>query len=210
MAKIRSDELNEYQYVDEVVAFYTEKIIRLFRKLKAKKFKRHEDFIAYLDDFYDDLYILALEAYVDIAKHYYESDKRRMSKAWLKENVLEVYDPVSLYVFDHEVDRKKGRHLEAVIASKNPDKEHDNAMKYWSNMFRQYADTVADKAHLQSLKDDGEQKVMWQSVHDNRRCAECRERDGKIYPISKVPDKPHVGCRCWLVSTNGKNDRADS
>jgi len=194
MAQIRSDELNEYQYVDRVVTFYLGRIIRLFRKLKAKKFKRNRDFIIYIDDFYEDLYFLCLEAYESIAKKYGE---KSMDKKWV-EKVLKTYDPVTLYRFDHELERKKGRHLEAVIASDNPDKEHDNALKYFSNMFKQYGDIVADTAHIQSMKDEGEEMVVWISVNDNRRCRTCKERDGKIYPINKIPTKPHIGCRCWV------------
>ena len=197
MAQIQADELNEYKYVDEVVTFYTARIIRLFRKLQGKKFKKQSDFIAYMEDFYEDLYLISLEAYTSIAKHYYEAKKQKITKDWVEKKVLKQYNPVTLYRYDHEVDRKRGRHEEAVIASDNPDKEHDNALKYWVNMFKQYADIVADIAHQASMEDEGVEEVMWISVHDNRRCKVCKERDGKIYPIDKIPDKPHVGCRCW-------------
>lgn len=203
MPKIRSDELNVFEYVDKSVERYMAELILLFNKLRTKKFRKNRDCIYYIEDFYDDLYILSLEYYEAIAKHYYHGD-RKIDKEWVEKNVLKKYDPVTLYVFTHEVERKKGRHIEAVLASDTPEKEHDKAMKYWSNMFRQYADEVADMANLQSLKDSGVKYVMWKTEKDNRVCSTCKERDDQIYKITEVPDKPHVGCRCWLVEADGK------
>lgn len=203
MATIRSDELN-YVYVDKIVEHYVTIFVERWNKLKKKK---HDDiawYIKYVDDFYDDLYILCLEAYLDIAKHYYTAGKQKITDRWVKNNVLKVYDPVTLYVFDNEFERKKGRHIEGVLASETPDKEHDKALKYFTQMFSQFADETADKAHLETLKDEGETKVVWVSVKDDRRCHICKERDGEIYPISRVPKKPHVGCRCHVEKINGQ------
>ena len=196
MPLLKSDELNFYEYVDKVVRMYSARIIRMFNTLRSKKFDKNRDLIAYLDDFYDDLYILALEAYRSIAKRYYGED---LGTKWIEDKILKTYDPVTLYVFTHEVDRKRGRHLEAVIASDNPAAEHDKAMKYWVNMFRQYADEVADRANIEKLKKSGEKEVIWMTEKDNRVCRTCRDREGMIYPISKIPTKPHIGCRCWVV-----------
>lgn len=196
MPLLKSDELNFYEYVDKVVRMYSARIIRMFNTLRSKKFDKNRDLIAYLDDFYDDLYILALEAYRSIAKRYYGED---LGTKWIEDKILKTYDPVTLYVFTHEVDRKRGRHLEAVIASDNPAAEHDKAMKNWTNMFRQYADEVADRANIEKLKKSGEKEVIWVTEEDNRVCRICRDREGMIYPISKIPPKPHIGCRCWVV-----------
>lgn len=201
MARIRSDELNVFEYVDKVVEKYLKELIRLFNKLRTKKFKKPRDCIYYIEDFYDDLYILAMDSYIDIAKHYYSG---KVDRDWIEKNILKKYDPITLYVFLNEMDRKMAKHIEAVLASNTPEKEHDKAMKAWSNMFRQYADEVADFANLQSLKESGVKEVMWLTEKDSRVCATCKERDEKIYPIDKVPVKPHIGCRCWLVGVNGK------
>lgn len=198
---MKFDELNElYRHVDRKVEYYTKEFIRLFNKLKARKRRKPSDFIMYMDEFYEDLYLIALECYEDIAEHYYG---KKLGREWVKKNLLEVYDPITLYIFDHEVERKKGRHIESVLASDTPNVEHDKALKYWVRMFAQYADETADAAHLKRLQDEGDKKVVWRTREDSRVCRECRERNGKIYPISKVPAKPHIGCRCWLEKANG-------
>lgn len=196
MAAIRSDELN-YLYVDKIVEHYTTIFVERWNKLKRKRRKK---FIGMMDEFYEDLYLLCLEAYLDIAERYY----KKVDQKWLEDYVLKVYDPVTLYQFANELERKKGRHIEGVLASDTPDKEHDKALKYFTGMFAQYADKTADVAHLESLKARGITEVVWVSVKDDRRCKTCRERDGKIYPIGKIPSKPHIGCRCHVEIVNGK------
>lgn len=202
MATTRSDELN-YLYVDKVTEHYVKEFVERWNKLKRRKKKSDAWFIAMMDEFYEDLYLLCLMAYEDIAKHYYLAGKQKINQRWVKDKVLKIYDPVTLYVFDNEIERKKGRHIEGVLASSEPDKEHDRALKNFTQMFNQFADETADTAHLESLKDEGEKKVVWVSVKDNRRCHICKERDGEIYPISRVPEKPHIGCRCHVERING-------
>lgn len=202
--RIRSDELN-YLYVDRIVEHYTTIFVEKWNKLKRKK-KKGALFFAMMDDFYEDIYMMSIDAYLDIAENYY----KEVNLKWLEDNLLKVYDPVTLYVFVNELERKKGRHIEGVLSSNTPDKEHDKALKYFINMFAQYADETADKAHVEDLKSRGETKVVWVSVKDNRRCEECAERDGKIYPISKIPAKPHIGCRCHVEKVNGKNSDGNS
>ncbi|HOY64455.1 MAG TPA: minor capsid protein, partial [bacterium] len=47
----------------------------------------------------------------------------------------------------------------------------------------------------------GVTKVEWMAVGDERMCPVCRELDGKIYPIDKVPNIPsHPHCRCQILN----------
>lgn len=193
------DEVNVFKYVDEVARLYIGRFIRLWNKLKRKKFDDDAAFILYIDKMYDDLYKMSLESYAYIAKHY---GKKSFGEKWVKKNVLDAYDPVTLYVFSNEIERRKGRHIENVLASSFPQKEHDKALKSWTSMYSQYADTVADKANIEKLKET-EDEVVWVTERDNRVCRICKERSGEVYKISAVPPKPHIGCRCWLEKVNG-------
>jgi len=47
----------------------------------------------------------------------------------------------------------------------------------------------------------GVTKVEWMAVGDERECPVCRELDGKIFPIDKVPNIPaHPHCRCQILN----------
>lgn len=65
---------------------------------------------------------------------------------------------------------------------------------------------ITDKAVEQAYLDNDVEKVVWVTIKDERRCVECRKRDGKIYDIAKVPPKPHLGCRCYLLPYWGGTD----
>ena len=58
---------------------------------------------------------------------------------------------------------------------------------------------VVDRAMIDNFKEQGVKKVMWITTPDERACLECLAMDRKIYPIDKVPAKPHPNCRCRLL-----------
>ena len=111
--------------------------------------------------------------------------------------LLSEYDPVTRYVYEHEVERKRTRFAEAYIASNGDSREVKKALRLWSGMIRQYSISITDEALLLSYKKAGVEYVKWITEEDERRCTECASRQGKIYHIDKVPPKPHINCRCY-------------
>lgn len=200
------DELNGYEYTDKVVRYVSLRFIRMFNQTKLWKKKKPKELIDDFLEFYEDLMMIAEDAYLEIAKYYYkpEEKKTEIDKKWVRA-ILNDYDPVTKYVFTQETDRKRSRFTEAYIASEGAEEEITTALKLWSNQVRQFADTVTDLAILQAMKDDGIKKGQWMTEEDERVCAVCLDRRGKIYPLSKIPAKPHHGCRCWIKVVNGKS-----
>ena len=193
------DELNAYDYTDKMVRYLSLRFIRIFNQMKSLRKKKEKQIIDEFYDFYDDLYLMTRQVYLDIAKYYYQPDNKKTSinAKWVQKQ-LDNYDPVAKYVFSQEVERKRSRHIEAFIASDTPEKETDQALKYWTNMVSLFAILITDAAVQQAMKDDNVKKVVWRTEKDNRVCKICHEREGVIYPISKIPPKPHFGCRCWV------------
>ena len=55
----------------------------------------------------------------------------------------------------------------------------------------------------------GVQTVTWLSVGDKRMCPQCRELDGRNFPLEKVPRIPlHSNCRCTTYATRAAVCRA--
>lgn len=129
---------------------------------------------------------------------------------WLME-YLEYYDPVTKYVYENEVERKRDRLAEAVNASREKSKEFVRGLGYWVQMTAHYADDVSDRATIKAFKDAGVKKVKWNTQPDDKVCEECDERDGVVYSIDNIPPKPHWGCRCYLtaVKTNKEKFHSD-
>lgn len=112
--------------------------------------------------------------------------------------LLSEYDPVTRYVYEHEVERKRMRLAEAYIASNGDSREVKKALRLWSNMIRQYSIAITDEALLLTFKKAGVKYVKWVTEEDDRRCAECAARHNKVYRIDKIPPKPHLNCRCYF------------
>lgn len=115
---------------------------------------------------------------------------------------LDQYDPVTKYVYTHEVERKRAYAQEAVLSSKTPaDKvrQLEKALRLWAGMTGQYCDNLTDRTILTAYQDAGVRYVMWRTEEDERVCPVCKPLDGNIYPIAKAPLKQHWRCRCFLI-----------
>ena len=137
---------------------------------------------------------LAKKAYKDRLRF---AALRDLDEQWV-DALLSDYNPVSKYVAVSELDRKRGRLIEAIIASDTPEKEINAALRQLSLMGRMYAIYTVDEAARQADLDENVESVVWVSEDDSRVCSVCKKRDGEVYGIEEVPPKPHIGCRCWL------------
>lgn len=134
----------------------------------------------------------------------------------LLEEILNEYDPVTKYQYTPELERKKQRLIEAVLASKQTTeiprararktkkaassaaKEIDKALRYLVLQVSEYAVKATDRAVLEGYRDAGVKYVRWVAQEDAKVCVTCHRYDGQIFEISAVPNKPHYNCRCYL------------
>jgi len=199
-----------YDYTDKVILYMKKRFIRLFNQFKSRVSFDELNVLQSARSLYEEMEKIVEESFLLIAKRAYADNGGEFTDTitalWLLE-LLEEYDPVTKYVYLHEVERKCSRFAESVIASTNKAQEINTALRYWSNMVSQYAIEVTDRAALQAYIDRGAEKAIWVTIKDEKRCKECRARDGKIYDIAKIPPKPHIGCRCFLLPYfGGAND----
>lgn len=197
-----------YEYTDKIIRYLTKRFIRLFGDAKSNLLPMDEvNVLRYSHTFYDSLEEITEIYLLKLAKKVYRdtatNKKRKIDNKWLR-NALSQYDPVTMYVYLYEVDRKRERFAEAVIASANRAFEVEKALRYWSRMVNQYAVEITDKAVIDAYIDDDVTNVIWVTIDDEKRCKECVKRDGKIYDIDDIPPKPHPNCRCILLPYIGE------
>lgn len=208
----------DYVYVDDELEYLNREIAKRFSRLKSLLAVSEVNIAGEIGKVYRDLAVLIRKSLLAIARFYYIEmwEEERKYTQWLDEqwieDILTGYDPVSKYVFANEEDRKRARLVEAVLASSTPSAEMQSAMKSLALMYKIYAVRVADEAVLQSLNDQDTKYVEWLAELDNRTCEVCWTRDGKVYPIDALPDKPHINCRCTVrrVKNYGKIDYAST
>ena len=163
-------------------------------------------------ELYKNLNELNENAYLEIAKKvyndFYPTSDTPPNKEWLMA-ILFGYDVITKYVYEHEIDRKRARFAEALIATKKKQHEFSTAEKLLWKQTAQYGITVTDEAVMKAYKDFGVKKVRWIAEKDEKTCDVCRSRHNKIYPIGKAPQKTHYNCRCYYEAVKEGEDDED-
>ena len=131
------------------------------------------------------------------------------------DGLLNEYNPVTGYLYYHEADRKRARLAEALIAAVlfgSRAEYHKELRKFanlWYTQTLQYGENTVDKTRIDTFRKNGIKRVRWETQGDEKVCEECKERNGKLYPIDNIPPKPHYRCRCWITpvleKTKGNN-----
>lgn len=195
---------NPYQIADKATSLLNKRAIRRFSKAKNEAAEKGFDELAVLKvtkKMYADLAQDNQEIFEELAKEQYEETDPHGTEApdteWLLSFLL-AYNAITKYVYENEVVRKRERTAEAINSSAAKSTEFNRGLMYWSQMTAQYADNVADAATLKAFQDAGVKRVRWITETDGKECKVCRERNGKIYSINKVPPKTHWRCRCHL------------
>lgn len=188
-----------YDYADKTVKVLNKRFIEMFGKVRSLISFDEIHVIGVVKTLYEEMYALTRRAFLTIArKAYKEADGTEpdiIDELWLI-SFLESYDPITKYVFAHEVERKMYYLIEGILASKNKKPEIDKALRLWSSMVSQYAIETVDEAVKQAYADNNVIKVRWIAEKDEKTCAVCDERNGKVFILKDLPPKPHIGCRC--------------
>jgi SPP1 gp7 family putative phage head morphogenesis protein len=152
---------------------------------------------------------VAQKAYADavalaVAAGYSDPGVNRIDAVWVVA-LLSAYNFVSGYLYESEAERKRLRLAEQMLTAR----EYQNRTQYndsirrsanlWWTQAAHYMLDAVDTATLDGYRDSGVERVKWNTNIDGRECKTCRERNGNVYPIDKVPPKEHRNCRCYLT-----------
>ena len=158
-----------YEITDKTLKKLKSKIWNRFLKTKATTKFDELNVIKNSKNLYNDLKDYNEQAFLQIAQDSYKkySDKKIPNLAWVL-LILASYDVVTEYVYKHEIDRKRSRFAESVIASGNKMLPYQRANNLWYKQTEQYATTIEDKATIKAYKDNGVKKVMWVTEKDEK------------------------------------------
>ena len=195
---------NLYDLSDKAITLLNRRAIKRFSETRSRLgLLRFDELnvIRQVKELYNALDKDNREVFLDLSVMVYERTEphggKEPDEAWLAA-FLKEYNPVTLYIYVNEVDRKREYAAESIIAASEKAEEFQRALKHWANFTAEYADLVTDAATVKAFKDAGVKRVIWHTEQDEKVCGECEPRDGKVYPIDKIPPKPHWGCRCVL------------
>ena len=189
-----------YRKTDKVIAYLSKQYAKLFKRLTSFD---ELNVINVSHEIFDEAVILTEQEVTRLVKTVYDSKREggEISSADALSLVLTLmlaYNPVTKYIYRNEMDRKRSRFAEGVIASDRPSEEVALAKRLMIATNKQFAEDATFAAIVQAYKDDGVERVRWVTAEDDRRCVECKSRHGNIYPINNIPPKPHRYCRCYV------------
>lgn len=195
MARITSKIHREFRHnrlalFDEVNVIGVKKHVdKLYEKIY--KIIRSE-FLAVANDIYDEYAAEAVEMGFD-------GDLGAIDESWLDE-FFSKYSPVTKYVFINELERKKSRLFEALVANLEERLEsYTTAENLIKRQVKQSGIEFEDDIAETVYEDVNVEKVMWVAEKDHKTCGECMEMDGEIFDLDKAPPKLHHNCRCYYI-----------
>ena len=170
-----------------------------------------------LEDAKTEFCNLYLERYIELLRWF--TSTRNVRDAFGKINVdyddfvdqyveLAVFDIIddpnwsTHYIYSMENVRKRDRLIEAIesVNGKTAKQaEIDKGIRIYSQMNTWYSDFVSQEAEIQLYKDAGVKRVKRIEKKDSRVCDVCKQADGEVYRIDKVPPIPHLNCRRKLI-----------
>lgn len=201
-----------YDNADKAIRAMNRQNLKEFGKLKLAKWdelnvvravgKTYDDSVRmakrrYYEIAFEAFIVAMLEARID-NKDATQKAEEVITNDWILD-MLEEVDPVTLYAFMPETERKKQRLIEALAVATNRNAEIDKALRYWTQQIGQYADNSVFRARLEAFRQTGIEQVIWVTQEDDRVCEDCEPLDGQIFDVDNVPDPPHWGCRCRLI-----------
>ena len=200
-----------FDLADKAIKDMNRRNLRAFDGLKTLKFDEL-NVLKSVAKVYDNYVSIAKRRYRQIAEDAYlealilAGMEREKAEKLAEESItddwvldmLEDYDALTLYSFVNEVERKKQRTAESILAAQDKTAEVEKALRLWTLQVSQYADNSVLYATLDGYEKAGIKKVKWVSEKDSKVCNICNELDGKIFDIDKVPQIPHWRCRCIL------------
>ena len=192
--------MTPYTKTDKTIAYLNKQYAKLFRKVTSFD---ELNVIDVSHEIYDEALRVTEQESTRLVKSVY--DKYRATGTMSSEAayalvlaLMLAYNPVTKYVYKNELDRKRARFVEGVIASDAPREEVELAKRLLVALNKQFLDDATFEAVVEAYKDDGVKEVRWITAEDDKRCKVCKSRHGKIYPINRIPSKPHLHCRCYV------------
>lgn len=192
--------MNFYAYTDKALKYLRRYYIQRFNSAKSMIRADKLNVISISKRLYADISKETEKVFRRIAKHKYREicGEDFIIGMWLS-GILNNPDPLTGYVWQNDIDRKRAYFAESVLSGEQLDKAAKKALRYWYQSQSTYADIVTDYAAIEAYKKNGDLYVIWNTQNDTNVCWTCYSRNGKKYSINNIPVKPHYGCRCYFT-----------
>lgn len=217
--------MNVYAKADSRIADFLAWIAYGFNTYR-REINARSDTLAIFDKlnvFYKQIDSYSREMFLSILQEAYDDEvkqrKRRFDEDFL---ILILDDPndFTTVVYSKELERKAERFAEQITAAVNralqaEDRTNENGVKIpletelkklfdreynsLALLLDSYMITTVDTGREEAFFDDGVRRVRWITTLDGKECDYCRSLNGRVFPVRRIPTKPHPRCRCYTI-----------
>ena len=107
-----------YEFTDTIISILNKKLIEVFSHLKSLNTSDEGYTLQYVRSVYYEADDFVRQFLLVLAEYVYNENSVEINGLWLFE-ILQAFDPVTKYVYVNEVERKRARLFESLVASEN-------------------------------------------------------------------------------------------
>lgn len=218
-------QMNVYEKADKRIADFLAWIAFSFNSFRAR-LNRRSDTLAVFDELntlYQQINTYSREMFLAILQDAYDGEAKQRRRRFTEDFLIVILDDPNDFTtvtYSKELERKSERLSEQLTAAIHrsaisEDRTNENGVKipleieikrifdkeYGSLalLFDSYMIETVDTGRVYAFEDDGVRRVRWVTILDGKECDYCRSLNGHVFPINRIPTKPHPRCRCFTV-----------
>lgn len=217
--------MNVYEKADKRIADFLAWIAFRFNAFRAR-LNRRSDTLAVFDELntlYQQINSYSREMFLAILQDAYDGEVKQRRRRFTEDFLIVILDDPNDFTtvtYSKELERKSERLSEQLTAAIHrsaisEDRTNENGVKIpleievkrifdkeYSSLallFDSYMIETVDTGRVYAFKDDGVRRVRWVTILDGKECDYCRSLNGHVFPINRIPTKPHPRCRCFTI-----------
>lgn len=187
-----------YEYIEENVERFKKQTQTAFNNFRLRLLKFDELNVMQVKTETESLFTKVKRQsdrfYTGLLNHLAESMEFEEDKYDLDE-LLETYSGTLLYSFATEMERKRERFFETMVAindMSDPEifTQQKKNIRNWNTQVEEFGVDIERNIFLSELRDSGIRKVQWMTAEDERVCSDCSDLNGIVFDIDNVPRLP--------------------
>ena len=218
-------QMNVYEKADKRIADFLSWVAYNFNTIR-RKLNRQTDTLALFDELnvlYKQIDSYSREMFLSILQEAYNDEVKNRRRRFDEDFLIIILDDPNDFttvVYSKELERKAERFSEQITSAINrnlqaEDRTNENGVKIpleieikrlfdreynsLGLLLDSYMIETVDTGREEAFIDDGVRRVRWITILDGKECDYCRSLNGHVFPVRRIPTKPHPRCRCYTI-----------
>lgn len=214
-----------YRKADDRMSAFLKWIALRFNQIRKFTSVRSETTAVFdeLNVLYRQIEYQSRDIFLTILQEAYDDEISRKQRHFDEDFLYLLLDEPDEYTtvsYKNELERKAEKFAEQIVSAinrslQNEDRRNENGVvipidKEIRSIFDRefnslgllldmYEVRLVDIGRQEAFEDDKVNRVRWVTRIDGKECDYCRSLNGHVFPVKRVPTKPHPRCRCYTI-----------